>query len=122
MFSIKYLGIAVAVILAYVFAIFVPLVWISVVAALPLLRIRKLHALIFGFVIGLVAPLSVYLLYPFSLIGKLAGAISQIASIPPFLAILGFPLFYGIIMGLAGLFWAGLAENIQMNKHIPTAS
>lgn len=122
MFSLKYIGVMIAVILAYIFAIFIPVIWISAIAALPLLRIKKLYALIFGFAIGLVAPLSMYLLYPLSMIAKLAGVISQIASIPPFLAMLGFPLSYGIIMGLAGLFWAGLAENIQMNKQIPTAS
>ena len=122
MLSLKYIGVALAVALAYIFAIFVPVIWISAVAALPLLRIRKLHALVFGLLIGLLAPLSMYFLYPLSMIGKLAGIISQIASIPPFLTIVGYPLFYGIIMGLAGLFWAGLAENIQINKHFPTAS
>ena len=116
MLSLKDIGVAVAVILAYVLAMFVPFIWIGAVAALPLLRIRKLYALIGGFVIGFIAPLSMYLLYPIPMIGKLAEVISQIASIPALLAILGFPLFYGLIMGLAGLLWAGLAENIQMNK------
>ena len=122
MFSLKHVGVVLAVVLAYVFAIFVPILWISVVAALPLLRIRKLYALVFGFLIGFVAPLSIYLLYPPTMIVKLAGVISQVASIPPFLAILGFPLFFGLIMGLGGLFWAGMAENIQMNRHTPTVT
>lgn len=122
MLNLKYIGVAVAVILAYVLAIFVPFIWISAVAALPLLRIRKLYALIAGFLIGFAAPLSMYLFYPVSMIGKLAEVISQIASIPPFLAILGFPIFYGLIMGLTGLLWAGLAENIQMNKNTPFAT
>lgn len=121
MFKLKYAGIVLAIILAYVFAIFVPIVWVSAVAALPLLRIRKLLALVFGLLIGVVAPLTMYLLYPISMVGKLAEVMSQIASIPPFLTILAFPMFYGLIMGLAGLFWAGLAENIRMNKNIPTA-
>ena len=122
MLNLKYIGVAVSVILAYVLAVFVPFIWIGVIASLPLLRIRKLYALIGGFVIGFVAPLSMYLLYSFSMIGKLAEVISQIASIQSFLAILGYPLFYGLMMGLGGLFWAGLAENIQMNKHTPIAT
>ena len=122
MLNLKYIAVAVAVILAYVLAIFVPFIWIGIIASLPLLRIRKLYALIGGFVIGFIAPLSMYLLYPIPIIEKLADVISQIASIPPFLAILGYPLFYGLMMGLGGLFWAGLAENIQMNKHTPIAT
>ena len=122
MFRLKYIGAPVAVILAYVFAIFLPVIWISAVSALPLFRIRKLYALVFGFLIGFVASLSMYLLYPLSMTLKLSEVISQIASIPPFFAILSFPLFYGLIMGLAGLFWAGLAENIEVNKHSPTVS
>ena len=122
MLNLKHIGVAVTVILAYVLAIFVPFIWIGVIASLPLLRVRKRYALIGGFVIGFLAPLSMYLLYPVPMIGRLAEVISQIASIPSFLAILGYPLFYGLMMGLGGLFWAGLAENIRMNKHTPIAT
>lgn len=116
MHNIKYLGIIASLALAYVLSIFVPIVWIAVIAALPLLRIRKLFALVSGFAIGIMAPLSLYLLYPLPMVPKLAGVISQIAGIPLFITIMGFPLFFGIIMGLGGLFWSGLAENIHMNK------
>jgi hypothetical protein len=116
MSKLYYLGVPAAVVLAYVFTFFLPVVWIGVVASLPLLRIRKVHALLFGFVIGLLAPMSLYLLYPLGMISKLSVAVGQIASIPSFLVIVIFPLFYGIIMGLSGLFWSGLAENPRVSR------
>jgi hypothetical protein len=89
----------------------VPVIWIGVLAALPLLKLRKAYALIVGFFIGLLASMSLYLLYPLPMVFKLSGVMSQIALFPSALIIVIFPLFYGIIMGLSALFWAGLIEN-----------
>jgi hypothetical protein len=110
MSKLQYSGIALSIVLAYLLNLFVPVVWVCVLASLPLLKIRKMLALIFGFLIGLLASLSLYLLYPISMVTKLSQVVGQIASIPPFLSIILFPLFYGIIMGLSGLFWSGIAE------------
>jgi hypothetical protein len=116
MSKLHYLGVPAAGVLAYVFTFLVPVVWIGVVASLPLLRIRKAHALLFGFLIGLLAPVSLYLLYPLDMVSKLSVTVGQIASIPSFLVIVMFPLFFGITMGLSGLFWSGLAENPRVSK------
>jgi hypothetical protein len=110
------LGVAAAVVLAYVFTFLVPVVWIGVLASLPLLKIRKAYALLFGFLIGLLAPMSLYLMYPLDMVAKLSVTVGQIALIPSSLVIAGFPLFYGIVMGLSGLFWSGLAENPRISK------
>jgi hypothetical protein len=114
--KLNYLGVALAVVLAYVLTFFVPLVWTGVVASLPLLRMRRTHTLLFGFLIGLLAPMSLYLLYPLNMVAKLSVTVGQIASLPPLLVVAGFPLFYGIIMGLSGFFWSGLAENPRVSK------
>ena len=116
MSKLDYLGVPAAVALAYVFTFLVPVVWIGVVASLPLFRIRKAYALLFGFLIGLLAPMSLYLLYPLDMVSKLSVIVGQIASIPSFLVIAVFPLFYGITMGLSGLLWSGLVENPRVSK------
>ena len=116
MSKLDYLGVPAAAVLAYVFTFLVPVTWLGVVASLPLLGIRKAYALLFGFLIGLLAPASLYLLYPLDMVSKLSVTIGQIASIPSLLVIVMFPLFYGITMGLSGLFWSGLAENLRVNK------
>jgi hypothetical protein len=116
MSKLDYLGVPAAVVLAYVFTFLVPVTWLGVVASLPLLRIRKAYALLFGFLIGLLAPLSLYFLYPLDMVSKLSVTIGEIASIPSLLVIVMFPLFYGITMGLSGLFWSGLAENPRISK------
>jgi hypothetical protein len=110
------LGVAAAVVLAYVFTFLVPVVWIGVLASLPLLKIRKAYALLFGFLIGLLAPMSLYLMYPLDMVAKLSVTVGQIALIPSSLVVAGFPLFYGIVMGLSGLFWSGLVENPRISK------
>ncbi|MDG6995820.1 MAG: hypothetical protein JRN52_07850 [Nitrososphaerota archaeon] len=108
---LQYLGIPLAIVLAYAFNLYVPVVWVGVIAALPLLKLRKSYSLVFGFLVGLLVPMSLYLFYPLLMVMKLSAIVSQIASIPSVLVIVIFPLFYGIIMGLSGLFWSGLAEN-----------
>jgi hypothetical protein len=114
---VKYLGIPASIALAYAFNLFVPVIWIGVLAALPLLEMRKMHALISGFLIGLLVSMSLYLFYQLPMVVKLSGIMSQIASIPSALVIVVFPLFYGIVMGLSGLFWSGLIENRVSAKH-----
>jgi hypothetical protein len=93
----------------------VPIIWIGVIAALPLLKMRKTYALLIGFLIGLLVSMSLYLLYPLPVVLKLSGIMSQIASISSVLVVVVFPLFYGIIMGLSGLFWSGLIENPRVS-------
>lgn len=112
MSKVVYVGAVLAVVLAYVLNLFVPIIWIAIVASLPLLRIRKRYAVLSGFLIGLLVPLSLYLMYPIPMVGELSGIMGQLAGLPPFLVVVVFPLFYGIIMGLGGLFWSGLAENL----------
>ncbi|MDG6922172.1 MAG: hypothetical protein JRN67_02625 [Nitrososphaerota archaeon] len=108
---LQYLGVPLAIVLAYAFNLYVPVIWVGVIAALPLLKLRKVYALVFGFLIGLLVPMSLYLLYPLSMVVKLSGIVSQIASLPSVLVIVIFPLFYGIVMGLSGVFWSALLEN-----------
>lgn len=110
-----YLGIPVSIALVYAFNMFVPVIWIGVLAALPLFKIGKKYALVIGFFIGLLTSLSLYLLYPLPMVAKLSVVVSQLASIPSALVIVVFPLFYGIIMGLSGLFWSGLIENPRVS-------
>ncbi len=110
-----YLGIPVSIALAYAFNLLVPVIWVGIFAALPLLKIKKIYALVVGFFIGLLASMSLYLLYPLPMVVKLSGIMSQLASIPSALVIVIFPLFYGIIMGLSSLFWSGLIENPRIS-------
>lgn len=112
MIKVAYVGVVLTVVLAYVLNLSVPVIWIAIVASLPLLRIRKKYAILSGFLIGLLVPLSLYLMYPIPMVGKLSGIMGQIAGLPPLLVVVVFPLFYGIIMGLGGLFWSGLGENL----------
>ena len=112
MSKVVYVGAVLAVVLAYVLNLFVPIIWIANVASLPLLRIRKRYAVLSGFLIGLLVPLSLYLMYPIPMVGELSGIMGQLAGLPPFLVVVVFPLFYGIIMRHGGLFWSGLAENL----------
>lgn len=117
---VKYLGIPASIALAYAFNLFVPVIWVGVLAALPLLKMKKMYALIFGFLIGLLVSVSLYLLYQLSIVVKLSGILSQIASFPSAFVIVVFPLFYGIIMGLSGLFWSGLIENLRVGEALKT--
>jgi hypothetical protein len=112
-----YLDVAAAIVLAYAFNFLLPVAWIGFLAALPLLDIKKKkYALLIGFLIGFLAPMSLYLLYPIGMIGKLSVVMGQIAGIPSVLAIVIFPLFYGIVIGLSALFWSGFAENPMISK------
>ena len=113
---LPYLGVPISIVLAYAFNLYVPAIWVGVIAALPLLRLSKAYALVFGFVTGLFVPMSLYVLYPLSMVVKLSGIVSQIALIPSPLVIAIFPLSYGIIIGLSGLFWSGLAESRRINR------
>jgi hypothetical protein len=111
------LDVAAAIVLAYALNFLLPVAWIGFLAALPLLDIRKKkYALLIGFLIGFIAPMSLYLLYPLGMIGKLSVVMGQIAGIPSIVAIMIFPLFFGIVMGLSGLFWSGFAENQLISK------
>ena len=112
----RYLGLLAAIVVAYALNFLLPVAWIAFLPALPLLVFSKKYALFFGFLIGLLVPLSLYLVYPISLIGELSVVMGEITGIPSILAILIFPLFYAIIMGLSGLFWTGFAENRQISK------
>ncbi len=114
--SRQYLSVAVTVALAYTFNLLFPVAWIGFLASLPLLTIRKKYALLLGFLIGLIVPMSLYLMYPINMVTKLSVVMGQIAGIPPVLVIVIFPLFYGIVMGLSGLFWSGFAENPLVSK------
>ncbi len=113
-----YLGIPVSIALSYAFNLFVPVIWIGVLAALPLLKMRKKYALMIGFFIGLLASMSLYLLYPLPMVAKLSGVMSSLTSLPSALMIVAFPLFYGIIMGLSGLFWSDLIENPRVSGRL----
>lgn len=106
-----YAGIILAAALAYTLSLLVPEIWVGAIAALPLAVTRKRLAFAAGFLIGLLATMSFYLLYPLSLVGQLSAVVAQVASIPAVLIVLIFPLSYGLVMGLAGLLWSGLAEN-----------
>ncbi|MDG6908617.1 MAG: hypothetical protein JRN20_22855 [Nitrososphaerota archaeon] len=107
---LHYLGVPISIVLAYAFNLYVPVIWVGVIAAFPLLKLRKAYAFVFGLAIGLLVPMSLYLLYPLSMVVKLSGVVSQIALIPSVLVIVVFPVFYGVIVGLSGLFWSGLAQ------------
>lgn len=109
-----YAGIVLTVVLAYGLSLLLSEIWVGAIAALPLALTRKRFAFPAGFLIGLLAPMSFYLLYPLSMVGQLSGVVAQIASIPAVLVVLIYPLSYGLVMGLSGLLWSGLAENGQV--------
>ncbi len=106
-----YVEVILAVALAYAFNLLLPIIWVGAFAALPLALTRKRIALSVGFLTGLLVPASFYLLYPLSMVSRLAAVMAQIASIPAVLVVVIFPLGYGLVMGLSGLLWSGLAEN-----------
>ena len=110
-----YVGVILAVALAYAFNLLVPIIWAGAFAALPLALARKRIALSVGFLTGVLVPMSFYLLYPLSMVSRLAAVMAQIASIPAVLVVVIFPLSYGLVMGLSGLLWSGLAENEQVS-------
>ena len=110
-----YVGVILAVALAYAFNLLVPIIWVGALAALPLALTKKRVALPVGFLIGVLVPMSFYLLYPLSMVSRLAAVMAQIASIPAVLVVVVFPLSYGLVMALSALLWSGLAENERVS-------
>ncbi len=59
-----YVGVILAVALAYAFNLLVPIIWVGAFAALPLALARKRIALSVGFLTGVLVPASFYLQEP----------------------------------------------------------
>jgi hypothetical protein len=106
----KIIGIPISIILAYLFIYLLPFAWTAIFAAIPLLKLKVKHALISGFLIGFIAPVSYYMLYPLDLVSKLAAIIGNIVGLNKIIIVFIFPIMYAVIMALSAMVFAGIAN------------
>lgn len=103
------LGIPISIVLAYLLIYFFPVAWTAIFAAIPLLKLKVKHAFISGFLIGLIVPISFYMLYPLDLLSKLAGIIGNIVGLNKILIVFIFPIMYAVIMALSAIVFSDIA-------------
>ncbi len=106
----KIIGIPISIILTYVLIYLFPFAWTAIFAAIPLLKLKVKHAFISGILIGLIVPVSFYLLYPLNLISNLAGIIGNIVGLNKILIAFIFPIMYAVIMGLSAMVISDIAN------------
>ncbi len=92
-----------------------PFAWTGIFAAIPLMFLKPKLSSISGFLIGFIAPLSIYILYPIDDVIKLSSIIGSIVGLPTFVVFIIFPIIYGIIMSISAVFFSGLYERKKNN-------
>lgn len=112
---LPYAGIPISIGASYVSLFFAPYAFSAIIVGLPLLYLGRKSSAVSGFLVGALTAFSVYLFYPLSSVGKLAGIISQIIYLPGPLLIVLFPLFFGIIAAVSALFFCGIRELVVVN-------
>jgi len=109
----KIIYIALSIILAYIFIFMLPFAWSAIFAAIPLLLLKPKNSFIAGFLIGIIAPLSIYVIYPINYVLKLSNILGNIVGFPAFIILIIFPLIYGIIMAISAAIWSGLYDKVK---------
>jgi hypothetical protein len=104
------LAIAISAILSILLAFFLKDAVYVVISAVPLAIIKKKWAAIYGFLIGFLSFMSVYLLYPFSSSVRISTVVGSVTSIPSVLVLILYPLLGGIICGFSALLFSSLYE------------
>ncbi len=110
--NLKYsvLAIAISAILSILLAFFLKDAFYVVISAVPLAILKKKWAAIYGFLIGFLSFMSVYLLYPFSSSVRISTVVGSVTSIPSVLVLILYPLLGGIICGFSALLFSSLYE------------
>ncbi|MGC8497613.1 MAG: hypothetical protein ACP5NL_06435 [Thermoplasmata archaeon] len=105
----KIWGIPISIIIAYILVYLFSFAWTAIFAAIPLLKLKPKHAFISGFLIGLIVPVSFYMLYPLGLVSELAGIIGNIVGLNKIIIVFVFPIMYAVIMALSATVFSGIA-------------
>ncbi|MDP8012180.1 MAG: hypothetical protein ACP5F1_02910 [Thermoplasmata archaeon] len=100
----------VSIILSYIFVFFTPYALTAIIAAIPLFVFKPKFSSLYGFLIGFIVPLSIYIIYPFNYIVKLSNIIGSLVGFPSIIVIIIFPLLYGIIMAISSAIYSGIYE------------
>ncbi|AHC51962.1 hypothetical protein SUSAZ_08430 [Sulfolobus acidocaldarius SUSAZ] len=95
--------IIVSIILAYVFELFVLYPFTAILVGIPLGLLTRKYSVIAGFLVGFIASLSLYLLYPLGNVVQLADKVGGILGLNGVIVVLLYPLIYGIISLLTAL-------------------
>lgn len=106
-------GIVVSAVLAYASLLTIQYAFGAILLGIPLMALSRRYSGIAGFAIGLASSFSIYLMYPLSSVGKLAGIVQQIIGIPSFALIVLFPLMYGLIGAVSALLFTGIREYLE---------
>ncbi len=96
---------------SYATLFFLPLAYLAVVAAIPLMYLKGWKSFVAGLVIGTASASSLYLIYPIQKVAQLSAIIGGIVSLSPVLVLTVFPLVYGLIFAFASLLWSEIREN-----------
>lgn len=116
---LPYAGIPFSIALSYALVFTVPFAMGAIVAGIPLLFLGRKWSAVSGFLIGLMVPFSVYLLYPLGSVSRLSGIIAQLIGMPALLIIVVFPLMYGIMTAISALIFTGVRELAYSRKKEP---
>ncbi|MCL4307120.1 MAG: hypothetical protein M1592_06755 [Candidatus Thermoplasmatota archaeon] len=101
---------------SYATLFFLPLAYLAVIAAIPLMYLKGWRSFVAGLIVGIGSAFSLYLIYPFQKVAELSAIIGGIVSLSPVLVLVVFPLVYGLILGFASLLWSEIRENVVQRK------
>jgi hypothetical protein len=101
---------------SYATLLFLPLAYLAVVAAIPLMYLKGWKTFVVGLIIGIASAFSLYLIYPLQKVAELSAIIGGIVSLSPVLVLVVFPLVYGLILAFGALLWSEILENIALRK------
>ena len=101
---------------SYATLFFLPLAYLAVVAAIPLMYLKGWRTFVAGLIIGITSAFSLYLIYPLQKVAELSAIIGGIVSLSPVLVLVVFPLVYGLILAFSALLWSEIRENIVHRK------
>jgi hypothetical protein len=101
---------------SYATLFFLPLAYLAVIAAIPLMYLRGWRSFVSGLIVGFASAFSLYLIYPVQKVAELSAVIGGIVSLSPVLVLVVFPLVYGLILAFAALLWSEIRENVVKRK------
>lgn len=104
------LAVAISAILSLLVVFFLKDAIYVIISAIPLAVIKKKWVVIYGFLIGFLSFMSVYLQYPFSSSVIISTVVGSVTSLPSVLVLILYPLLGGIICGFSGLLWSSIYE------------
>ncbi|BCU67779.1 hypothetical protein HS7_12160 [Sulfolobales archaeon HS-7] len=104
------ISILASIVISYATLILLPITLFAVAIGIPLFLIKPRYSGIYGFAIGLLTSLSIYLLYSPSAVYQLSVRTGEIIGIPGSVLIILYPLIYAVIAGLSSLLFSGIYE------------